>query len=80
MGEDICKSIFDMGFVFRIYKEFLQFNNKKTNTTIQQWAKNMIDISPKKTYQWPKAHKKCSTSLARKKWKIKTTVRQHFAV
>lgn len=33
MGENICKSIFDNGLVFRLYKELLQFN--KTNIPIQ---------------------------------------------
>lgn len=59
-------------FLFGIYKERLQLNNKKTNNPIWKWVKNWMDVSPKKVYEWPNKHmKRGSSSVIWEKCKLK---------
>ena len=52
-------------YAFKIYKEFLQLNNKKTSKSIGEkiGERIWIDISPTKTHKWTEYTKRCSTSL-----------------
>ena len=42
----------DKELISEIYTQPLQLNSRKINHPIKKWAKELIDISPKKTYRW----------------------------
>ena len=49
MEENILNDVSDKGSKYETFRELLKFNNRiPTNTPIQIWVKNLIDISPKK--------------------------------
>ena len=77
MGGHICKSHPDKKFIFRIYEELLQWNNKK----ITEWkmGKEYEYIFLQRRYtNGQKAHEKMSVSLGMRKMQIKSTTKYHF--
>ena len=38
--------------ISKIYKQLLQLNFRRIYDPIKKWAKELPDISPKKTYRW----------------------------
>ena len=59
----IANETTDKGLVFKIRKQLIQLNTRKT-TQSKNGQKTQTDISPKKTDRWLTNMKRCSTSQA----------------
>ena len=48
----IANETTDKELISKIYKQLLQLNFRRIYDPIKKWAKELPDISPKKTYRW----------------------------